>query len=281
MEIGSLRIFHAVAETGRVSSAAQQLNCVQSNVTARLKNLENELGTLLFHRMPKGMALTPAGKTLYSYSQRILTLLNESIIAVKNDGNHHGPLSLGAFESSTSYWLPSVMANFHSVYPHVELSLKIGTEEDLLNGLLQYSLDGIFITRETYNREIEQVVAFQDELVLVTPRDVTDPLQMKDPTQLVFSKPCAFRDRLDLWLKNHKRPAARSIELGSVNGIIGCVAAGMGLSMILRSSAERACRAGEIRIHDIPKELATLPIYFLYRKDSAENKRLQAFRDFF
>ena len=59
-------------------------------MTARLKNLENELGTPLFHRMPKGMALTPAGKTLYSYSKRILTLLNESIVTVKNDGNHHG-----------------------------------------------------------------------------------------------------------------------------------------------------------------------------------------------
>jgi DNA-binding transcriptional LysR family regulator len=281
METGVLKIFHAVAETGKVSLAARQLNCVQSNVTVRLKNLENELGTRLFHRMSKGMALTPAGRTLYAYSQKILNLLNESMVAVKNDQDPKGPLSLGAFESSTAYWLPAVMADFHSAFPHVELSLKINTEEALLDNLLRYELDGVFITFEVFHNDIEQVVAFRDELVLVTPRDIPDPLQMENPTQLVFPRPCAFRDRLELWLKHHKMAAGRSIELGSVNGIIGCVAAGMGLSMILRSSAQRAGRAGEITVHELPKDVAALPIYFLYRKESVENRRLQALLDFF
>ncbi|MGN8646274.1 LysR family transcriptional regulator [Gracilibacillus sp. HCP3S3_G5_1] len=62
MELRDIRVFLAIAESGSISGAAKQLNYVQSNVIARLKKLEDELGVLLFHRGVKGIAITEKGK---------------------------------------------------------------------------------------------------------------------------------------------------------------------------------------------------------------------------
>lgn len=64
MDLAGLRVVKAVADTGSVSRAAEALNCVQSNVTARIKRLEEDLGVDLFLRLSRGMEPTPAGRVL-------------------------------------------------------------------------------------------------------------------------------------------------------------------------------------------------------------------------
>ena len=86
MDIGLLRVFQAVAAEGSVSKASERLNCVQSNVTARLGQLENELETQLFYRKKRGMALTPAGRVLLEYANRAIHLIREAEIAVRDTG---------------------------------------------------------------------------------------------------------------------------------------------------------------------------------------------------
>jgi molybdate transport repressor ModE-like protein len=78
MDINELRIFKAVAEEGSVSRAAERLNCVQSNVSARIRQLEEGLKVTLFHRKSRGVALTTAGRVLLDYAERILALVSEA-----------------------------------------------------------------------------------------------------------------------------------------------------------------------------------------------------------
>ena len=70
MDASDLRIFEAVARHGGMNRAAEKLNTVQSNVTTRIQNLEEELGVPLFKRHSRGAALTPAGQRLLPYAQR-------------------------------------------------------------------------------------------------------------------------------------------------------------------------------------------------------------------
>ena len=75
LDTKALRIFDAVAGAGSISRAAEDLNYVQSNVSGRILQLEEELGVALFHRKSRGVALTPAGRVLQDYAGRVLHLV--------------------------------------------------------------------------------------------------------------------------------------------------------------------------------------------------------------
>ena len=90
MDITALKIFLAVAETGGVTRAAEKLHYVQSNVTARLKQLEEDLGTPLFYRNGRKLQITPAGQILSGYAERILRLTEEARQAVQDSPEPRG-----------------------------------------------------------------------------------------------------------------------------------------------------------------------------------------------
>src|SRR5919205_2697100 len=102
MDAADLRVFEAVARLGGMSRAAEELHTVQSNVTARIRLLEEELGTALFSRHSRGVVLTAAGQRLLPYAVRVRTLLEEARRAVADDGTPRGPLTIGSLETTAA-----------------------------------------------------------------------------------------------------------------------------------------------------------------------------------
>src|SRR5215468_6363127 len=100
MDAGDLRVFEAVARLGGMNRAAGELNTVQSNVTARIRQLEAELGLQLFERHSRGVALTAGGRRLLPYAARIAELLVDARRAVADDGKPKGSLALGSLETT-------------------------------------------------------------------------------------------------------------------------------------------------------------------------------------
>ncbi len=82
---GDLKIFKTVAEEGSISKAALKLNCVQSNVTARIRQLESELDVSLFHRKHRGVELTAKGRILIDYAKDAVQLIDNALLAVSDD----------------------------------------------------------------------------------------------------------------------------------------------------------------------------------------------------
>src|SRR4051794_18942624 len=105
MESSDLRIFEAVARAGGITRAADELNTVQSNVTARIRLLERELGTPLFYRHSRGVTLTPAGRELLPYASKIGVLLAEARRAL-DDAAPQGALLIGSLETTAGLRLP-------------------------------------------------------------------------------------------------------------------------------------------------------------------------------
>lgn len=118
MDLAALAIFRAVVHENGVTRAAAKLNRVQSNVTTRIKQLEEELGAPLFVRDGRRLVLTPAGETLLPYAERLLALADEARHAVRED-RPHGRLRLGAMESTAASRLPPVLARYHQTWPDV------------------------------------------------------------------------------------------------------------------------------------------------------------------
>ncbi|HZB92248.1 MAG TPA: LysR family transcriptional regulator, partial [Stellaceae bacterium] len=102
MDAADLRVFEAVARLGGMNRAAGALNTVQSNVTQRIRLLEEELATPLFERHSRGVALTPAGRRLLPYAERVAQLLAEARRAVRDEGTPAGPLQIGSLETTAA-----------------------------------------------------------------------------------------------------------------------------------------------------------------------------------
>src|SRR5689334_14215676 len=102
MDASDLKVFEAVARLGGMSRAAAELNTVQSNVTARIRALEEELGTALFERHSRGASLTRAGQRLLPYADRVARLLAEAQSAAKDEGTPRGLLTVGSLETTAA-----------------------------------------------------------------------------------------------------------------------------------------------------------------------------------
>ena len=135
MELSDLHVFRTVVEAGGITRAAEKLNRVQSNVTTRIQQLEEQLGVALFIREGKRLHLSPAGKVMLEYAQRLLDLAHEARESV-HDVKPRGLFRLIAPESTTSVRLPTPLSEYCHRYPEVTLELRTGNGHDITHALM-------------------------------------------------------------------------------------------------------------------------------------------------
>lgn len=279
MEISELKIFLAVAKKGSISRAAEEIHCVQSNVTTRIKQLEERLDTTLFHRKSRGVALTTSGHQLLDYAERIVRLVKEAEDAISNQNEPNGRLLIGTMETTAAVRLPPLLATYHCSYPQVELHLVTGTSEESLKRLVDYQIDGALVSGKIAHDALVAEKAYGEELVLVAPPTVNSLEQINILKILVFRTGCTYRAQLEDWLKKTGRRPYQIIEFGSVEGILGCIAAGMGISFLPRSVVERPHFQNNYSLHPLPEDFGNIITWFVWRKSETPSKALLAFRD--
>jgi DNA-binding transcriptional LysR family regulator len=283
MELSDLATFSVVAHTGGVTRAADELNTVQSNITQRIKALEAEIGTPLFERHSRGMTLTGAGRRLLPYAQRMAALSREAVLAARDDGEPRGPLAIGSLETTAAVRLPSLLAEFHRRYPAVQLSLRTATTADLVAAVLDGGLDGAFVAGPIEHAELMTSIAFREELVLITARRWTSLAALRagtpesGPTALVFRSGCTYRQRLEQLFSEFGWPSAARFEFGTLDGMIGCVAAGMGVTLLPRAVVERRDLGENIRIHGLGASYSRVDTLFIQRRAAHQYSALQGF----
>lgn len=283
MELSDLMTFAAVARAGGITRAADELNTVQSNVTQRVKALEAEIGTALFERHSRGMTLTGAGKRLLPYAQRMAALSREAVLAARDDGEPKGPLAIGSMETTAAVRLPPLLADFHRRFPAVRLSLRTATTADLVAAVLDGALDGAFVAGPIAHADLIAVTAFREELVLVSARRWSSLAELRagtpesGPTALVFRTGCTYRQRLEQVMTEFGWPSAARFELGTLDGMIGCVAAGMGVTLLPRAVAERSEMNGSVSIHSLGPAHARVETLFIHRRAGHQYSALSGF----
>jgi DNA-binding transcriptional LysR family regulator len=258
MDLVALKIFKAVAEQGGVTKAAASLHRVQSNVTTRVKQLEERLGARLFHRQGRRLVLSSEGKVLLSYADRLLRLSSEAHAAVKGHAPH-GVFRLGTLESTAATRLPPLLARYHRHYPAVRLELSTGTSGALVDRVLRGDLEAAFVAEPFAGRNLETQHAFTEELVLVTPKGhapVKTPGDIDQRVVLAFTTGCSYRRRLESWLGRSSVVAERVMEYGSYHAITACVAAGGGIAVVPRSVLRVVGVESQVAVHALPARVA-------------------------
>jgi DNA-binding transcriptional LysR family regulator len=280
MELSSLRIFKTVAEEGGVTQAAARLNRVQSNVSARLTQLEESLGVTLFHRSGRRMLITEEGERLLAYTERLLQLADEAQEAMRGDRQPSGPLRIGSMETTAAARLPQVLGQFHRQYPQVDLLLDTGPTDYLVQAVLNHKVDLALVAAPVERPELMQLPMFEEELVLLTDSlhgPVTSPADVARRTLLGFRSGCSYRRRLERWFAEGGVSPARIAEFGTYEAIIGCVAAGMGVAMMPLEVMKQRELATSVRIHTLPPDVAQVQTVMIWRRDIAQHAARDAF----
>lgn len=282
MDISDLRVFEAVARLGSMNRAALELNTVQSNVTAKIRNLELYLGVQLFQRQARGVQLTPAGRRLLPFPIKMSKLLSDAKTAALDDGTPNGALEIGTLETTAALRLPAVFASFASTYPMVRLVVTTGTTCSLVSDVLDCRLDSAFVAGPIDHPELLDAPVFREELVLVAPKSIRslDALGTIQHLQtIVFRIGCSYRQRLDAFLASRGLIVTQPLEFGSIDAILGCIAAGVGISLLPKGVVASAWRDGRVSIHELPAEDAIVETELIRRKDTYLSSAMSAFMD--
>ncbi len=282
MDAGDLRVFEAVARLGGMSRAAAELNTVQSNVTARIRALENEVGTPLFQRHARGVTPTAAGRRLLPYASRVRGLLDDARRAARDDGTPSGPLVVGSLETTAAMRLSPLLSAYATTHPGVDLTLRTGTTCELVGHVLEHRLEGAFVCGPVQHPELQTEVVFREELVALTAPGVPDldTLARKGEVRVVVLRAgCSYRLRLEAMLARRGVVGPRLLEFGTLDAILACVGAGLGVTLLPRALAEGAWREGRVGVHSLPSEEAWVETVFVRRRDAYTSSALAAFLD--
>jgi DNA-binding transcriptional LysR family regulator len=183
MELRRLRYFVAVAEESSFSRAARRLHMAQPPLSSQIKQLEEELGVLLFERSSRGVRTTEAGELLLEEARRIFTLVDSTVSMVRRVGHGEvGRLTLGFVPSSSDELLPPILSNFGEKYPNVDLFLREMRPDLIVQRLHEGQIDAGFIYLPLDDPSLEVECVSREPLVLALP--AKHPLSSGDDVDL-------------------------------------------------------------------------------------------------
>lgn len=280
MDVADLKVVDAVARHGSMNKAASELNTVQSNVSARIRSLEDELGVALFQRSAKGVQVTPAGRRILPFAARLSKLLLDASSAARDDGHPKGVMEIGTLETTLALRLPQLIARFAKAYPEVRPVVRTGTTCSLIQDVIDCKLEGAFVVGPVNHPELHTQTAFREELVLITSPAVLqldDIAGIENLKTVVFRLGCSYRQRLDTLMTQLGVLAPEPLEFGSIEAIIACVSAGVGITLLPRGVIADAAHAGLVAVHELPPELAHVETVFVRRIDGYFSSALATF----
>jgi DNA-binding transcriptional LysR family regulator len=267
MDLSDLRIFSAVVREGGVTRAAERLHRVQSNVTTRIRQLEEDLSVALFIREGKRLHLAPAGQVLLDYADRLLALADEARGAVQDTGPR-GTFRLGAMESTAAVRLPGLLSEYHRRHPGVVLELRTGNPQILGAAILAGDLDAALVAEPIADAPFAKTFAFDEELVIVAAAK-HPPIGKNGSlprTIIVFEHGCPHRKRLEEWYASRREMPERTIELASYHAMLGCVVAGMGIALIPKSVLTTFPERKRLSVHLLARAENCAQTVLIWRK---------------
>jgi DNA-binding transcriptional LysR family regulator len=231
LEIDLLRTFAAVADSGSFTAAGELVARTQSAVSLQVKRLEEGLGEKLFERTSRSIALTLAGETLLGYARRILELNDESVRRIA-EPPVRGVIRLGITEYFVPTELPRILSRFAMAYPDVQLEARMGLSRELREEMAAGRLDAVIVRLAPH----ERVKAIWREAQVWVTREGFTPERGDVVPLVLLPAPCVLRQHALESMKRLKRRWKVSFTGSSMASVQAAVCAGLGLSILPRSS---------------------------------------------
>ncbi len=290
LNVHRLRVFRAVAERRSFTRAAEDLFMTQPAVSHLVALLESSLGTRLLRRQARGVVLTEAGEVVYRYALGVLDATDGLVHTLSQlAGSAHGRLAVGAGMTLGIYHLPPLLGEFQRAHQSVEVSLRIGRPEDLVEPLLSNSIDLLFADHIPKAVQAAELVAeqyFVDEMVLVVAP--SHPFAGRRGVSLadVAEQPFVMRESgasIRRWVDAHLarldiRPRV-VLELGHTEAIKRAVQASFGVAFLSREAIEQERDAGWLVVVDVASPPLLRPVYAMHSSSAGLRSTASRFLD--
>ncbi|WP_318375953.1 putrescine utilization regulator PtrR [Enterobacter sp.] len=280
MDLTQLEMFNAVARTGSITQAAQQVHRVPSNLTTRIRQLEADLGVDLFIRENQRLRLSPAGHSFLHYSQQILALVDEARSVVAGD-EPQGLFSLGALESTAAVRIPVTLAEYNQRYPRIQFDLATGPSGTMIDGVIDGRLSAAFVDGPVMHPGLEGIPVYREEMMLVAPGGhppVTRAAEVNGMSIYAFRANCSYRRHFESWFQADHATPGKIHEMESYHGMLACVIAGAGLALMPRSMLESMPGHHQVSAWPLAENWRWLTTWLVWRR-GAKTRPLEAFID--
>lgn len=284
MNLRQLKVFQAVAEEGNFTRAARQLNIVQPAVSNTIKNLEEELGFMLFSRKDKSVQLTTEGEVLLKNARLVLGQLKKAELEmVELLEMERGEVRMGVTDTLGMYYLPKIIKPFKKKYPRIKFSIKVFGFRKMLQLIEENQIDMGTVIMDDIPKNMNSCHFFTDEIVACSPK--SHPLANREAVtlqefarqQLIgFNLGTYKRETIETICRQEKIVPNITFETNLVPLIKDMVAEGYGVTWFLRPVV-----ADDPRIKIIPFDPPSYVRYGLaWKKDSELSLANRAFVDF-
>jgi len=284
VDLAHLKYFQAITRHGSLSAAARALGVSQPTLTVAVRNLEEELGTMLLHRSRDGVKLTSTGEELLAHAAQVFALLDrakERILGL--EGDDVGSFVVGCHESLGAYFLPSFMRGFLEVSPRIELSLWNGTSAAVREAVLGRQVDFGLAVNPRPHPELVMVELFRDAMDLFVAA-ASAPEDRDAAHARLRAGPLVYAGRVGQCQELIDRLAAlsllptRMLSCGDLELVKSIALQGVGVALLPRRVAAYEQDGRLARLHP---ELPHIPdvICLLYRADLHRTRAAMRLKD--
>ena len=285
-----LSVFYTVARLLSFTKAAESLHMTQPAVTFQVRQLEEYFNTRLFDRTHNRISLTEAGEKVYEYAEKIFELYGELENSVRElTGEISGVLILGASTTIAEYMLPSLLGDFKTKYPDVNIRLKVSNTDGIVSMVEHNVIDLGVVEAPVANKNLAVETCRTDRLVAIVPPG--HPLASKDKIQLseILDHPYICREEgsgtREVILEYLKEAGLDSgqlniiMELGSLEALKGAVEAGIGISIVSRATLTKEIKLGTLKVLELDPPLER-PFSFVHQKHKFRQRAMDELLEF-
>ena len=273
------KVFEMVARHLSFTRAAEELFLTQPAVSMQIKQLEENLGLILFERLGRKIYLTEAGKEIYRLSQEITVKLEETASLIDEMKGSEGGHLVVSVASTVQYFAIRLLAGFRQHYPNVKLSLKVTNRKKLLQMLEQNKTDIVLMGTPPENCDLKYEFLLDNPLVIIAP--LNHPLQnqknitletLRDHTFLMREQGSGTRTSVEKYFAECGVKVSASMEMNNNSAIKAGVAAGLGLGIVSSHTIDAEIESGRLVILNV-ESFPLMRKWYMVRR---EGKRLSA-----
>ena len=254
MNAKQLETFLTITQAGSFAASAARLNATQSTVSARIQDLEGELGAKLFDRTAKRVRLTAKGRELLPYAQRIVQAFCEIKGRVGTPDAFSGLVRLGVAELVAVSWLPKLASTIHTRYPNLTLEFKVALTAELLEGLRAGALARALVPGRSFEpaftaRSLGSVrFAWMCSGSSLVPDKALGPHELSRWRVLSLGERSYHSNTLRDWLDVAGNDGVRVDVCNSMSVIASLTAAGLGVSLLPEAYYAPEIASGRLRL---------------------------------
>lgn len=270
MSLRRLRTFIKVAEAGSFSAAASVAFVTHATVSQQMKQLEDELGVVLFDRSTRVPTLTDLGKRILQKARDVVTRY-DAMVPESLDYEIRGELAFGAVPTSLSGLVPIALKKLQKRHDSLHIRVYPGLSIELISQVERGSLDAAIVTKPVrlpHNVQFTSLAMEPIELITAAEEPLDDPMEIIRLRPFIrFSRRALVGSLIDDWLQKQKIPVIETMELESLDTIATMVSHNLGVSMVPRSCVARPDLL-LMRHFELPNAPVGRDIGLIYRRNT-------------